>query len=147
MFSDGYIGVASDIKKRLQNHKNKFKSIWNEIVVEILLIGDKNYCFDLENKLRSKKNIGWNLSRGGYKNNSMFGNENPNFNKKGIKSPNFIGWYLTPFGEFDRAEDAAKIYGCTTSAMQRKCRGRYVNGKFLKPQTGFAFKQKGGVKP
>jgi hypothetical protein len=142
VFTQGYVGVATDITKRLRSHKHRFKSIWDRVVVKQLVVSTPAYCFDLEEKLRPSRNIGWNKSTGGNKNNAMIGQDNPNFGKTGEQAPNFVGWYITPLGKFPRPEDAAKLHNCSLSAIARKCKGRYANGKFLMPQKGYAFEQK-----
>ena len=142
LLTHGYVGVASDFSKRMRSHKHKFSQIWSNVLVEKLVISTKEYCFALEEKLRPKRNIGWNKACGGYRNNKMYGDENPNKNKFGEKAPNFIGWYITPLGKFDRPEDAAKLHNCALTTIARRCKGRVVNGKFLPPQKGYAFEQK-----
>jgi hypothetical protein len=142
MFSQGYVGVTSHIEKRLRSHKHRFKSIWDKVVVEQLLVSTENYCFFIEQKLRPSRLIGWNKSIGGNKNNVMLGKDNPNTGKLGEEAPNFIGWYITPLGRFDRPEDAGKAHGCFKTTIIRRCRGREVNGKFLSPKKGYAFEQK-----
>lgn len=140
--TQGYVGVASNFARRLASHKHRFKSLWNWLIVKQLLISTKEYCFEIEEKLRPSRNIGWNKSAGGYRNNVMFGSDNPNKGKFGEKASNFIGWYITPLGKFDRPEDAAKVHGCALTTIARRCKGRTVNGKFLPPQEGYAFVQK-----
>jgi hypothetical protein len=142
VFSQGYVGVTSQIEKRLRSHKHRFKSIWDKVVVEQLVISTKDYCFSIEQKLRPLRLIGWNKSAGGDKNNVMFGKENPNTGKFGEEAPNFVGWYITPLGKFSRPEDAANLHNCALTTIARRCKGRYVNGKFLMPQQGYAFEQK-----
>jgi hypothetical protein len=147
VFNQGYIGVAQDFKKRLRSHKHRFKSIWKSIIATPLVVGSKDYCFDVEKKLRPNRQIGWNRSAGGYRNNAMNGDSNPNFGKTGQNASRFIGWYVTPLGRFERPEDAAKAHGCDKMTIYRRCKGRIVNAKFLPPQSGYAFEQKGGIKP
>jgi len=142
VFTQGYVGVASDMTKRLRCHKHRFKNIWDKVVVKQLVVSTLSYCFDLEEKLRPKRNIGWNKSAGGLSNNVMVGKENPNFGKFGEQAPHFIGWYITPLGKFSRPEDAAKLHNCDLTTISRRCKGRYVNGKFLAPHQGYAFQQK-----
>jgi hypothetical protein len=77
----------------------------------------------------------------------MNGDSNPNFGKTGQNASRFIGWYVTPLGRFERPEDAAKAHGCDKMTIYRRCKGRIVNAKFLPPQSGYAFEQKGGIKP
>ena len=128
MFSEGYIGVSENIQKRIRSHKHRFKAIWDKIVIQLLVISTKESCFDLEKSLRPTRNIGWNKSCGGDKNNKMQGVDNPNFGKFGEQAPNFVGWYITPLGKFDRPEDAAKAHNCDKSTITRRCKGRQVNG-------------------
>lgn len=142
MFSQGYIGVSCNLHRRIISHKHRFKAIWNDIVVQQLVMSTPEYCYDLEKKLRPKRNIGWNKSIGGLKNNVMLGEENPNFGSFGEDAPNFIGWYITPLGKFSRPEDAAIVHNCAKTTIARRCRGRFANGKFLPPKDGYAFEQK-----
>ena len=89
MFSEGYIGITNNIKRRFSNHKfrapnehfrNAIKKYKNEIIWnDIILIGTKEYCLNIEFKLRPSENIGWNQAIGG--------NKLPNNNLKGKPSP------------------------------------------------------------
>jgi len=77
MFSEGYIGVSSNPKNRWIRHwkyngnqhlKNAIdKYGWNNLVKEIILFGEKKYCFNVEIKIRPTRQIGWNISEGGAK--------------------------------------------------------------------------------
>jgi hypothetical protein len=77
IFSQGYIGVSNNPENRwlyhwkyngnehLQRAIKKYG--WENLTKEVILIGEKNYCFDLETKLRPNRQIGWNISEGGAK--------------------------------------------------------------------------------
>ncbi len=78
MFSDGYIGVSIHPKRRFWEHiycsktgmkghlYNALRSYpENEIIWDIVLIGSKDYCYKIEEKLRPEDNIGWNSLKGG----------------------------------------------------------------------------------
>ena len=81
--SDGYIGVSKNAKKRwvsghkLAHQRNKHDNLkfsnaiskygWNNLIKTIIVIGNKNYCYDIEEKLRPRSNIGWNIAIGGGK--------------------------------------------------------------------------------
>jgi hypothetical protein len=83
MMLDGYIGVSKNAKNRWQyghlwSHKNgrhdnpKFSNAiakhgWDNLIKEILVIGEEKYCYELELKLRPNTEIGWNLAIGGGK--------------------------------------------------------------------------------
>jgi predicted GIY-YIG superfamily endonuclease len=97
LFSEGYIGVSINPKERIRHHfknaiggyhsdKNLSKAIRkygkDQIVVDILLIGDKEYCYQTEKKLRPNSFIGWNMREGGY--------HTPNPYPKGSKQPQWI---------------------------------------------------------
>lgn len=147
VFKSGYVGVTDKFAARMRSHKHKFKKIWDELKITILVIGSTKYLYDLEKKLRPKRNIGLNVAQGGYKNNIMFGEDNPNWEKKGELAPNFQGWYITPLGKFESPEEAAKVHGVNKTTIHRRCRGRVVKGVKLQPFAGYAFEQKGRVKP
>jgi group I intron endonuclease len=75
IFSQGYVGVSVNFDTRLRSHKrakqnahlrnaiNKYG--WDNLVKKTVLIADTDYCLDVETKLRSEDNIGWNLIKGG----------------------------------------------------------------------------------
>lgn len=146
MFESGYIGVTENLAARMRSHKHKFKKIWEQLKLTVLVIGSSEYLFDLEKQLRPQKGIGLNLARGGFKNNQMIGEENPNWGKKGRLAPHFQGWYITPLGRFESPEEAAKSHGVDKTTIYRRCRGRIVNGVKLQPHAGYAFERKGWVK-
>ena len=75
---DGYVGVAIDFKQRMSAHKScaktgKEQSLyrairkygWDNLIKEIILIADQDYCLYIENKLRPTERIGWNIASGG----------------------------------------------------------------------------------
>ncbi len=142
MFNQGYIGVTPNIKKRIREHKHKFKAYADQLIIDVILIAEQSYCYMIEKSLRPIRNIGWNKAIGGYRNNKMIGEENPNFGKIGEQASNFQGWYITPKGEFSTSYEAAKAFNLNPMTIIRKCKGRMVNGKFIQPQEGWAFKQK-----
>ena len=81
MFSEGYIGVSRNPEKRWKyghkwattagRHENQIlknavaKYGWDELIKEVLLVADENYCYEIENKLRPEVLIGWNIASGG----------------------------------------------------------------------------------
>jgi predicted GIY-YIG superfamily endonuclease len=77
MFSQGYIGVSKDVTKRWNKHRKHQENKhfanavelygWDFLVKKQILIAEENYCLDIEQKLRSTKNVGWNIAVGGGK--------------------------------------------------------------------------------
>jgi hypothetical protein len=75
MFSQGYIGVSNNTKKRWYDHSNKpcnnhlknaiDKYGWNNLIKEVILVAEKTYCLIIEAKLRAEDKIGWNVTKGG----------------------------------------------------------------------------------
>lgn len=83
MFSQGYVGVSKNIKRRWESHKFYTQNAhlkhavdkygWDNLVKEIILIADDDYCLDIEFKLRPSNKIGWNIIAGGGKPPSALG--------------------------------------------------------------------------
>ena len=77
MTREGYIGVSTNVRERfgcyqrMDSKVNKYlcnvikKHGWDNLVKSVLLVADKEYCLDIERKLRPHKQIGWNLAPGG----------------------------------------------------------------------------------
>jgi group I intron endonuclease len=75
IMSEGYVGITRNFKDRMRFHKmlkcnvylaNAIKKYgWDNLVKEVILVSDKNYCIDIETKLRNKDSVGWNLVKGG----------------------------------------------------------------------------------
>lgn len=76
--SEGYIGITTqDIFKRFSDHKHYAKTkgdyplskailkYGDELQIKVLVHGSKEYCLEVERKLRPTKRIGWNLMEGG----------------------------------------------------------------------------------
>jgi GIY-YIG catalytic domain/NUMOD3 motif len=75
MFSQGYIGVSVNAERRWVEHLKKSdnkhlrfaikKYGWENLIKKQILIADKDYCLDIEKKIRPTDGIGWNLVTGG----------------------------------------------------------------------------------
>jgi len=74
--SEGYVGVTQNPHKRFNIHRNNARKgsfyhvhlairKYDDIQYDILCVGDVNYIRDLEYKLRSNLDIGWNMRKGG----------------------------------------------------------------------------------
>ena len=59
ILSEGYVGITKNPERRLENHKERGS------VRTIILVGSKQYCREIEYKLRPKANIGLNKNPGG----------------------------------------------------------------------------------
>ena len=85
MTRQGYIGVSKNFNIRFTQHSKctqnqhfKFaiqKYGWDNLVKTQILIAEKDYCLDIERKLRPVDNIGWNITAGGGKPPSAIGNK------------------------------------------------------------------------
>jgi hypothetical protein len=62
--TQGYIGITKNLKRRIREHSNRSNFLKGR-TVDIFLIGEKEYCKEIEYKLRPKKNIGLNIAAGG----------------------------------------------------------------------------------
>jgi len=77
LMTQGYIGVSGNVSKRFAAHRNMEngtnahlrhaiqKHGWDNMVKSVLLMAEKDYCLDIERKLRPADKIGWNLTVGG----------------------------------------------------------------------------------
>jgi len=75
MFSQGYIGVSKDIKKRWYDHAKHTDNLhlkraikkygWDNLIKEVVLVAEEAYCLIIEAKLRAEDKIGWNIVKGG----------------------------------------------------------------------------------
>jgi group I intron endonuclease len=75
---EGYVGIAMNFEQRMFAHKScakigkeqtLYKAIrkygWDNLVKEVILISNENYCLEIEKKLRPTPRIGWNIAVGG----------------------------------------------------------------------------------
>lgn len=79
----GYVGVTKRFDRRLFEHKTLRQNIhltraiakygWDNLVKEKVVLASESYCLEVEQKLRPKDKIGWNLVRGGGKPPSTLG--------------------------------------------------------------------------
>ena len=75
IFSQGYVGVSNKPRERWNHHFSQptnahmkhaiAKYGWQNLVKEIVLVSDTEYCLDIEKKLRPTCFIGWNATFGG----------------------------------------------------------------------------------
>jgi hypothetical protein len=81
-YSEGYIGVSTRPAQRIKDHfiairagvhKNPHLSAAitkhgeDKIISEIILSGEKEFCYETESVMRPVKAVGWNVAAGGYK--------------------------------------------------------------------------------
>lgn len=71
---DGYIGVTNNVKRRWKEHilkkhcvhfGNAITKYQDDLVWEIIFIGPKEGCYQLEEYFRPTPGIGWNIAQGG----------------------------------------------------------------------------------
>ena len=75
MFTQGYVGVTKDMKKRFADHKNTTENVhllraikkygWDALVKSVVVIAEQAYCLMIESKLRADDKTGWNIVKGG----------------------------------------------------------------------------------
>jgi hypothetical protein len=85
IYSQGYVGVSNNPKRRLSEHKLASKNGYKdnpflgrilqkyEVIQTIIFCGNDTECYAKEETLRPVKNIGWNINKGGSKPPSMTG--------------------------------------------------------------------------
>ena len=75
---EGYVGIAINFEQRMFAHKScaktgkeqtLYKAIrkygWDNLIKEIILISNEDYCLEIEKKLRPEPRLGWNIAVGG----------------------------------------------------------------------------------
>ena len=72
---EGYVGISMDAEFRWNQHgrglhnphlKNAImKHGWDNLQKKVLLVSTRQYCLEIEQKLRPTENIGWNIAIGG----------------------------------------------------------------------------------
>lgn len=78
IFTEGYVGISVHPRTRFNQHiysakrgvkyynKEFIKGLLNgSVTQEILMAGEVSYCLEIENRLRHKAGIGWNIAIGG----------------------------------------------------------------------------------
>lgn len=68
---EGYIGITSNLNNRLLRHRKSSQNqmvasgLANGAIVTCIFYGDKEACLSLEEELRPRPRIGWNIAKGG----------------------------------------------------------------------------------
>jgi hypothetical protein len=72
---EGYVGISMDAELRWNQHgrglhNRHFKNAiekhgWDNLQKKVLLVSTRQYCLEIEQKLRPTENIGWNIAIGG----------------------------------------------------------------------------------
>lgn len=123
---EGYIGVSKQIEKRLNDHlymleNNKHENIHlsrafekykQNIIFDIILEGSEEYCYEIENKLRSQKSMGWNIAEGGSKPPSPYGNKH-NLGRKLTEEHKRKISEKCYFKQYNKSEEHRKIASLT----------------------------------
>ena len=75
ILTEGYVGVTNDEKNRWKRHQKRgsnphlqnaiAKYGWDNLIKEVILEGESEYCLEIEERLRPEKEIGWNIAKGG----------------------------------------------------------------------------------
>jgi group I intron endonuclease len=75
MFTQGYVGITKRFERRMWEHltlgQNRYLTFaikkygWDNLIKEKVIIASKEYCLDIESKIRATAKIGWNLVAGG----------------------------------------------------------------------------------
>lgn len=79
----GYVGVTNNPRKRYLDHRSLSAKVYSKsykygvtdpsTIFEVIIVGNRESCLDLEYRCRPKKKIGWNLAIGGQQSNLIHG--------------------------------------------------------------------------
>lgn len=64
ILTDGYVGISNSLRRRHRDHI-KASTVPPDSLCRMLMIGSRDYCFEIERRLRPTKGIGWNRAPGG----------------------------------------------------------------------------------
>jgi|ERR1017187_4140587 hypothetical protein len=155
---EGYIGVSRDPIRRLSNHKtgkrnphltNAFAK-YKDIIHTILLQGEEEYCYEIEEKLRPTINIGWNITSGGNRPPILYGENNHmkqpeyreltrqrNINNNPMKNPEIAAKsannsakdhpFINPQGKSVLIHNLEKF--CRENNLDHSCMYKVISGK------------------
>lgn len=129
IFEEGYVGVTNNFDARMKKHSslksgshhlasaiNKYG--WSNLIKSVIVIGNEEYCYEVEKALRGGKEIGWNIVEGGGK---------PPLHTKETKQRS-DKWRTSLFGEkpnpMHNADSIAKLSG--VNHWTAKNPGRYA---------------------
>jgi|SRR5882757_2771034 len=104
--TQGYIGVSTKFHRRLYEHKylansgkhinpylsNVINKHGNHLIQTILLKGEEDYCYFIEERLRPTIRIGWNIAKGGFKPPSQLGKKFSEKHKINMRKPKPSGF-------------------------------------------------------
>lgn len=80
--TEGYVGVSKNWSKRFRDHMKDIKKRSHtnthfmnaalkygveNLVADVILMGEEKFCYEVESSLRPKRKIGWNLAPGGHR--------------------------------------------------------------------------------
>jgi hypothetical protein len=121
----GYVGISKNTTVRWNHHSKKKENQhlanaanlhgWDNLVKEIVVVSTRDYCLELETKLRPASKIGWNIAAGG-------GNPPPDFGVKFQKG--HVGWrrgIVTP-------DDVRKKISASLTGRPNRNKGTFVKG-------------------
>jgi len=125
-YNEGYIGVSTDHEKRFKDHiyllendrhenvhlTRAYKKYDKALVKSILFEGSENECYAYEFKLRSNKNIGWNIAEGGSAPPKMF-NNTWNLNRKLTEEHKKKLSEKSHFKNYNKSDEHRKIASIT----------------------------------
>lgn len=75
--SEGYVGISSNLKERFRSYTKRSRKEnshlknainlygWENLKKMVILVAERDYCLEVERKLRPVRQIGWNIAEGG----------------------------------------------------------------------------------
>lgn len=65
IYNQGYVGITNDLERRLKEHRRNGLFVSGDMIAEVFLQGNREYCIEQEILLRPESNIGMNKAPGG----------------------------------------------------------------------------------
>ena len=142
---EGYVGVSKNVSRRIREHKSKKENpilvnVFNkyDVEIDILFIGEYEYCFEVENQYRPKKQIGWNINEGGIRPPNVSGIKRSEKTKK-LMSENNVGFKNKTHSEESKkrmSDTHKKIGGRPQSEETKKKLSEIAKNRKFNPMKG-----------
>lgn len=146
-FEAGYIGISGSHKERWFRHKAGYSGSlvvsraydkYDDIIERVLVVGSKAYCQEIEEALRPRERMGWNIAKGGGMPPNLSGKVMSDAQKAKIGQSNggqnntkWKGYWIVDDVKYISMSQASRAAGCCKKTVRdRALSDKFPNYKF-----------------